>query len=88
MACLYILESLKSGRFYIGSSVDPERRLKEKHNNGRVMATRYLRPWKLVFKQKYLSDVDARKVEYKLKSYKSRKVLEKIIKSGVCDVKI
>jgi len=85
---LYILESLKNGRFYIGSSADPDRRLEEKHNNGRVIATRYLRSWKLVFKQKYSSGVDARRVEYKLKSYKSRKVLKKIIKGDVCSVKI
>ena len=62
--------------------------MEEFHNLGRVKATKYMRPWKLVFKQKYLSGVDTRRVEYKLKSYKSRKVLEKIIKGGVCSVKI
>ena len=52
------------------------------------MATKLLVPWKLVFKQKYGSIREARRVEYKLKRMKSRKILEKIIKSGVCLVAV
>ena len=43
----YILESTKSGRFYVGHAEDLERRLVE-HNNGRVVATRNKGPWEVV----------------------------------------
>jgi putative endonuclease len=81
---IYIIQSQNNGRYYIGSSKNPETRLNILHNQGKVKATKYLIPWKLMFMQKYENLTVARKVEYKLKSLKSRQILEKIIKSGVC----
>jgi predicted GIY-YIG superfamily endonuclease len=83
---LYILKSGKNGRYYVGSSINPERRLLEKHNKGLVAATKYLVPWKIVFKQEYGEIKIARQVEYKLKTFKSKVILEKIIISGVCNI--
>ncbi len=79
---VYIIKSQRNGRYYIGSSKDPIRRLNEFHNQGKVKATKYLIPWKLVFSQKYFNIVDARKVEYKFKKFKSKVLLEKIISFG------
>ena len=80
---VYIIRSLKDERYYIGSSTDPDKRLTERHNKGRVLSTKGYLPWELVFKQEYLDIKVARLAEKTLKSYKSRKVLEKIIKEGV-----
>jgi putative endonuclease len=75
---IYILQSEKNGRFYIGSTDNVERRFFE-HQNGIVKSTRNLRPWVLRFSKEYESLTEARKVEYKLKTFKSRKVIEQII---------
>jgi putative endonuclease len=85
---LYILKSEKLDRYYIGSSDNPERRLTTQHNKGFVKSTKTGVPWKIVFKQKYNTLKLARKIEYKLKNYKSRKIIEKIIQNQNCTIKI
>ena len=52
MPYVYILESLKTGRYYIGSSKDVNKRL-EKHNDGHVLSTRNYRPFREVFRKEY-----------------------------------
>jgi putative endonuclease len=70
-----------NNRYYIGSTNDLERRFNE-HNKGFVKATKYLLPVKFVFFQE-LSDLkQARGLELKLKKFKSRKIIEQIIKDG------
>ncbi|MBP6989471.1 GIY-YIG nuclease family protein [Candidatus Shapirobacteria bacterium] len=81
---LYILKSEKTGKYYVGSSDNPERRLQTQHNIGFVRSTRSGIPWKLVFKQEYLNLPIARKIEYKLKKLKSRVIIEKIIADNFC----
>jgi len=81
---LYILESKKNGRYYVGSSFNPQKRLNEFHNEGKVMSTKHLRPLVIVFTQEYCCIRQARIVEHRLKKLKSRKVLEDMIRSGKC----
>jgi len=80
---IYIIKSLKNGRYYVGSTIDRERRLVE-HNIGQVKATKNLRPLKMVFYQEFDNIKTARQIEYRLKKKKSRVILERII----VDVKI
>ncbi len=47
---VYILQSFKDQKFYIGFSKDIDNRLKQ-HNNGRVRATKHRIPFKLVYKE-------------------------------------
>ncbi len=75
-------------RFYIGSSDNPTRRLNRQQNKGLVKSTKLGIPWKIVFQQEYSELSMARKIEYKLKTYKSRKILEKIIQNKVCTIKL
>lgn len=75
---LYILKSLVNNRYYIGSTQNIDRRIRE-HNLGKSKYTKLTRPFELVFKAEFDSIAEARKIEYKLKSLKSRKVLEQII---------
>lgn len=79
---VYILQSQKNSRFYVGSTENIERRFKE-HCNGLVCSTKNIRPLGLVFFQNYDCIKTARQIEYKLKKLKSRKIIEKIIEEGV-----
>ena len=67
--------------YYIGSSVNPERRL-DYHNQGRVKATKNKGPWILKFFQIFPTIKEARKIEYRLKRFKRRDIIERIIKDG------
>jgi putative endonuclease len=81
MGYLYILQSQKNKRYYIGSTNDLERRLAE-HNSGKTKSLRYLLPVTLVYSKNYPTLLDARAIERKLKSYKSRTILERIVSEG------
>lgn len=79
MGTVYILQSLVNNRYYIGSTNDLVRRLEE-HNKENSKYTKLTRPFKLVFSQEFRDLEMARRVEYKLKRQKSKKLIEKIIK--------
>lgn len=87
MAWVYILQSDVNDRFYIGSTNDLEQRLIE-HNSGQSGYTKFTRPFKLVFSQEYKTLNEARKIEYKLKSFKSRKIIERIILENEIKMKV
>lgn len=78
---VYILQSLKNGRYYIGSTKDLKKRLTE-HNQGLVKATKYITPLQLKVFIKCSDITIAKKAEYRLKKYKNRKILEKVIESS------
>jgi len=77
---VYILESLKSGNFYIGHTSDPKKRFKE-HNNGRSQATKPFRPYKLIFYEAFLNKTDAKNREEYLKSGYGRRTIKKLLAS-------
>ncbi len=58
-AFVYLLRSLKSGKFYLGWTTDLKRRLQE-HNLGESCYTRLKGPWELVGYESF-SDVDSAK---------------------------
>jgi len=78
---VYVIRSERNGRYYIGFSSRTEARLAE-HNAGRVKATRYLRPWALVHSEQFTDASAARRREYQLKSMKSRKYLDALIRGS------
>ena len=78
MFLLYILKSKKNDRFYIGSTNDMERRLNE-HNSGKTKSLKYLRPLEVVFLKEFENERDARQMEKKLKKFKNKNILEKIV---------
>jgi len=79
---VYILQSEKNKRYYIGSTDNIKRRLKE-HNIGKVMATKNLRPLitKVFIKCNDLTE--AKISEYRLKNYKRRDIVEKVINDSI-----
>jgi putative endonuclease len=80
MYYFYILHSLKTSRYYIGSCADMEKRLLM-HNSGKVRSTKFHMPWKVVYTEKYNTLSEARYREYQAKSWKKRAALEKLINS-------
>jgi len=81
MYYVYILQSEKTGRYYIGSSNNISRRLQE-HNAGQTASLSYQRPLKVVFYQGYDNMKIARGIERRLKKLKSRVIIEHIIREG------
>ena len=49
---VYILKSEKSGRSYIGHTVDLPKRLIE-HNSGKNIATKGKGPWQIVYQEQF-----------------------------------
>jgi putative endonuclease len=79
---VYILQSLKNKRYYIGSTDDVERRLRE-HNIGKVPSTKNLRPLILKVFVKCKNLTEAKNSEYRLKQYKRRDIIERLIEDSI-----
>lgn len=78
MYYLYILKNDRSSRFYIGSTNNLKRRLRE-HRAGKTRTTKVLGTLNLVYSEEFETEDKARLREKKLKSYKSRKYIEWLI---------
>lgn len=78
MPFVYILKNKTTGRYYIGSTDNMERRLKQ-HKSGYSRTTKILGTNDLVYKEEFKDITEARLREKKLKSYKSKKYIEWLI---------
>ena len=78
---IYILQSLKDHKYYIGYTTNVENRLIF-HNSGKQRSTKFRIPFRLVHAEKFESKTDALKREKQIKSYKGGEAFKKII-SGV-----
>ncbi|MBI3139487.1 MAG: GIY-YIG nuclease family protein [Sphingobacteriales bacterium] len=67
MYYVYVIRSEVDGRFYVGISENPEKRLGQ-HNKGMKFSTKGYRPWKLFFTEEFESRMEARNREVYLKS--------------------
>ena len=63
---VYVLRSTMVARLYLGSSAEPDERLKS-HNFGRVCSTKPWRPWERVLLEEYQDRATAEKRERYLK---------------------
>ena len=77
---VYILKS-NTGKYYIGSTDNLERRLIQ-HNNGYTHSTKRMGHMIVVFYQEYENLKDARMVESRIKKLKRKDFIEKIVKEG------
>ena len=78
MYSVYILKSISTGRYYVGSTQHPARRL-AKHNAGHPYATKAYRRWKVVHLEEYPSRSDAIRREYEIKKMKNRSAIESLL---------
>jgi len=62
----------------VGVSDNPERRLSYHNSIEKGFTSRY-RPWEIKFTKEYSTKVEAMKIEKKIKSWKSRIMIEKVI---------
>jgi putative endonuclease len=79
MASIYILQCVDNS-YYIGSCNDIGARFNN-HLNGKCKYTKSRLPVKIVYTEYFGSLSDARKRERQIKGWKSRKMIEKLIKS-------
>ena len=74
----YILQSEKTGNYYIGSTGNLEDRL-IRHNSGRSKATTSGIPWKLIYTEEFEMRGEAIKRELEIKSWKSHKRVAQLV---------
>lgn len=79
-AFVYILKD-EAGKFYIGSTSDLERRLRQHQLNHTQTTSRMINP-KLVLKQECETLAHARTIERKIKKMKRKDFIEKMIADG------
>ena len=75
----YVLFSLRDKRLYIGFTTNLKNRLSE-HANGKVTATKYPKPPKLIHYQYFIDKEEAKKREVFLKSGFGRNQLKESLK--------
>ena len=78
MYLVYILQSQKNGRYYVGSTSDLLQRVRY-HNEGRVLSTKAFTPWKVIHSEKFVTRSEASIREFQIKSWKKRTAIEKLI---------
>ncbi len=78
MCNLYVLQNLKN-KYYVGiTELLPEMRLL-RHNKGDVYSTKFGRPWKLIYTEKYKDMLEARKREKEIKSWHGGNAFKKFL---------
>lgn len=79
MFYIYVLQSIKDNKLYIGSTSNLKKRFRE-HDEGRVKSTSYRRPLELIYYEAYKEEEMARKRERLLKRGKAHMELRKRLK--------
>ncbi len=78
---VYILQSKKFERYYIGHTSDLNKRLQE-HNRGKVKSTKAYIPWVIKYTEEYMIKSEAYKCELQIKSYKSGEAFRNLLNSN------
>jgi putative endonuclease len=79
---LYILKSKSAEKYYTGISANPELRLSYHNTFEKGFTSRY-RPWEIAFTKEYESKEVAHQMELKIKSWKSKKMIERVIRGEI-----
>jgi putative endonuclease len=77
MYFVYVLKSINYKKSYVGHTDDLLRRITE-HNNGQSKFTSKFKPWKIIYNEKFESEVDAIFREKYYKSHAGRKKLKEL----------
>ena len=85
---LYIIQSESTGRYYIGSTGDLNRRVRQ-HNDPEYTSSkttkRFRGPWKLIYSERFKTRSQAMSRERQLKSWKSRKAIQHLIEAQLVE---
>ena len=79
MPCVYILKNQITGTYYIGSTIDLTRRLKQ-HLAGQTPTTKRSHAINLVFSKEYNTLREAREIERRIKKWKRKDFIDKIVR--------
>jgi len=82
MFYVYILQSLKDKKLYIGFTADLKRRMHE-HERGGSKSTSKRLPFRLVFYEAFVSVEDAKRREGYFKTTKGKKALKLMLRSSI-----
>src|SRR5437868_9338535 len=77
-AAVYVIQSERNQKFYIGCAEQPEVRLVE-HQRGQTISTRGRGPWTLVYQERFDTLAKAQRRERQLKSWKSHRSSQALI---------
>ena len=80
MHYVYILQSLKDRKLYIGYSENLKNRFQQ-HQNGEVSSTKPRRPFKLLFYEAYTNNLDATHREKYFKSAKGKSTIRMMLRN-------
>jgi putative endonuclease len=75
MFTVYILQSLKDNKTYVGYTNNFERRF-DQHNSGKSKSTKYRAPFKLLINEEFENSVEAKKRELWWKGGSGRRKLK------------
>ncbi|MBL7910665.1 MAG: GIY-YIG nuclease family protein [Bacteroidia bacterium] len=79
MSHLYILFSPSKNKYYVGHTGDDLVERIRKHNSNHKGFTGGIGDWELKYSEKYSTKTQAMKREKEIKSWKSKKMIEKLI---------
>jgi putative endonuclease len=80
MFYVYILQSLKDKKLYIGFTSNLRKRLID-HNTGGTKSTKLRRPFRLIYYEAHLSKEDAKRRERYFKTSKGKNTLKQILRN-------
>jgi len=80
MYYVYVLQSKKDGKFYVGCTADLRKRLVY-HNKGSVESTRNRRPFELIYYEACISQKDALHREKYLKTAYGKRYIKNRLKA-------
>ncbi|QIA08232.1 GIY-YIG nuclease family protein [Draconibacterium halophilum] len=75
---VYILQSLKDGKYYIGYTTDVDKRICY-HNSGKQRSTKSRIPFRIIYTEEFATRQLALKREKKIKSYKGGNAFKRLI---------
>ena len=76
---VYILQSLKDKRTYVGYTQNVEERLRE-HNSGQNVSTKHRKPFRIIHSEKFTTAKEAKQRELYWKSGAGRRKLKECFK--------
>lgn len=79
MYYVYVLQSEKDGKLYVGKTADLKKRL-QRHNSGSVSSTKTRKPFQLLFYEAFKNKTDAGRDESFYKSGFGREALKSKLK--------
>jgi len=82
MYTVYIIQSQKNGKYYIGYTNNLDGRLLH-HNSGATRSTQSGRPWKIIHTEVFDDKRLAWLRERQIKSYKGGQAFKKLLNGGV-----